>query len=127
MEKNFVNRGVSLNGEYFRTRIKLLGPDKYVDFVREEFPCWTQPRNLIIAGNVYKEVTGNELPAVTVEAEKEALQEKVRRLEAMVAEQAIAPAHVVADVVLPDPVEERVTSVSNSGSVRRGRTSTRNT
>ena len=114
-----VNKAHSLDGEYFRVRLKLLGPEKYVEFVRGECPHWIQPRNLIIARNVYESVVGKPLPGVTpeeVQAEKDA---EIRELRAKLAEKTEPVAVPVVKEVEP-VVEEEV----QPKGVRRGRSST---
>lgn len=86
MKNGFVpfSRSSSLDGEYFRVRYKLLGKEGYIEFVREEAPYWEQPRNLLIAKNVFLDMSGEELPEVSKDEILKAQQRKIAELEKMV-------------------------------------------
>lgn len=103
------SRGQSLNGEYFKVRYELLGKDGFVEFVREEFPHWEQPKNLVIAKNIFKALSGEELPEVSQDDILKAQAKRIAELESMV----MAKAKPAAKPEEP-PVSTRVHSVTNT-------------
>jgi hypothetical protein len=110
------SRGITLNGQYFVDRFRLLGEEKFIEFVQGEMKYWgDHPKNLVIAKNVYKNLTNKDLPVMS---EAETI-ESLRRENELLKAQKVSPV-VVETEKESEPELESVETLLNT-TPRRGR------